>query len=204
MGKPLFQPRVTKLVTIPWKPEHEPQKRLYDAVTEYVREGYNKAIREKKGYIGFLMVLMQRLVTSSTRAITATLTRRLDVLNQLEDQYNQAIPLLDEDWVELDPQVQLESLLNTRFRALENESEEVKRLLELAHQVEARGADARAEALLEWIYTLQKEEADPDLKVLIFTEFIPTQEMLTEYLSSRGFTAVCLNGSMAMEQRVHV
>ena len=38
------------------------------------------AMREKKSYIGFLMILMQRLVTSSTCAIRTTLERRLEVL----------------------------------------------------------------------------------------------------------------------------
>lgn len=203
-GKPLFQPRITKLVAIPWKPEHEGQKRLYEATTEYVREGYNRALKEKKGYIGFLMILMQRLVTSSTRAISTTLTHRLEILNHPEEQVNQPGQLLEEEWSYLDGQDQLESILNTRLRALQNEKEEVQRLLDLARQVEARGTDARAEALLEWIYTLQKEESDPDLKLLIFTEFIPTQAMLAEFLSARGFSVVCLNGSMDMEQRVQV
>jgi len=203
-GKPLFQPRVTKLVAIPWKPEHEGQKNLYESVTEYVREGYNKAMKEKKGYIGFLMILMQRLVTSSTCAITATLSRRLEVLNQPDLQIGQPPSLFEEDWADLDGQGQLESIFNTRLSALQNEKAEVQRLLDLAQQVQARGPDARADALLEWIYTLQKEEADPDLKLLIFTEFIPTQAMLAEFLAARGFSVVCLNGSMDMEQRVQV
>ncbi|MFH1980502.1 MAG: C-terminal helicase domain-containing protein, partial [Pseudomonadota bacterium] len=42
------------------------------------------------------------------------------------------------------------------------------------------------------------------LKILIFTEFIPTQEMLAEFLAVRGFSVVCLNGSMDMDQRNHV
>ena len=203
-GKQLFQPRVTKLVAIPWKPEHEGQRHLYEAVTEYVREGYNQAMKEKKGYLGFLMILMQRLVTSSTRAIAVTLGRRLEVLSQPEELTGNTSSLFDEEWPDLDGQIQLESFLKSRVRALRNEKAEVQQLLELARQVEARGPDARANTLLEWIYTLQKEEAEPDLKILIFTEFIPTQEMLQEFLTSRGFSVVCLNGSLDMEQRVQV
>ena len=45
---------------------------------------------------------------------------------------------------------------------------------------------------------------DPDLKVLIFTEFIPTQEMLRQFLTDRGFSVVCLNGSLGMEERTAV
>jgi len=60
-GKALFKPRMTRLVTIEWRPQHRKQRLLYEAVTDYVREGYNQALKEKKGYIGFLMLLMQRL-----------------------------------------------------------------------------------------------------------------------------------------------
>ncbi len=68
-GKPLFKPRYTQLATVSWEERHREQQILYKAVTEYVREGYNQAILEKRSYIGFLMILMQRLVVSSTCAI---------------------------------------------------------------------------------------------------------------------------------------
>ena len=55
--------------------------------------------------------------------------------------------------------------------------------------------------MLEWIYKLQQEENDPNLKILIFTEFVPTQEMIGKFLSDRGFSVVSLNGSMNMEER---
>lgn len=38
----------------------------------------------------------------------------------------------------------------------------------------------------------------------MFTEFVPTQEMLRQFLSERGFAVVCLNGSMNMEERKRV
>ena len=68
-GKPLFLPRVTTLVPVQWEARHAEQKKLYEAVTHYVREGYNQAMLEKRSYIGFLMILMQRMMVSSTRAI---------------------------------------------------------------------------------------------------------------------------------------
>jgi hypothetical protein len=37
--------------------------------------------------------------------------------------------------------------------------------------------------------------------VLIFTEFVPTQQMLKEFLEARGISVVTLNGSMDMEER---
>jgi len=46
--------------------------------------------------------------------------------------------------------------------------------------------------LLDWIYRLQSEEGDPELKVLVFTKFVPTQEMLRRFLTESGFSVVCL------------
>src|SRR4029077_17898914 len=59
---PLFKPRLTQLVTIEWGSTHAQQRALYDSVTDYVRDGYNRAIREKQTAVGFLMILMQRLI----------------------------------------------------------------------------------------------------------------------------------------------
>jgi len=203
-GDPLFQPRQTRLVTVEWAAEHQRQQQLYDAVTEYVRAGYNQAIREKKSYIGFLMILMQRLVTSSTRAIRTTLERRLDVLRTPVEQLSLAAAIPAEEWADLDSQEQLDALLGIQLTALRNERSEVALLLQTAQQIEAAGPDAKAEALLDLIYTLQREEGDPDLKLLIFTEFVPTQEMLRDFLTERGFSVVCLNGSMDMAERQRV
>lgn len=204
-GEPLFQPRNTQIVTVAWSTKNRDQKRLYDAVTDYVREGYNQAIQQKKTYIGFLLILMQRLVTSSTRAICYTLERRLQALREPEEQLS-LFPAFaaNDDWMDLDGQEQMDAILSIRLKALKNEKAEVELLLELAKRSEAAGADAKAEALLDWIYRLQQEETNPDLKVLIFTEFVPTQEMLRDFLSDRGMSVVCLNGSMNLEERKQV
>ena len=202
-GNALFKPRITKLIGVSWE-GHADQKQLYDAVTEYVREGYNQAMREKKTYIGFLMILMQRLVTSSTRAIITTLEKRLAVLQEPGEQLTMLPVMVEDEWNELDGQDQLESFLKTRLAAMKNERAEVELLLTAARKVEARGPDAKAEALLEWIYKFQKEESDPDVKLLVFTEFVPTQQMLAEFLGNRGIPVACLNGSMSMEHRQQV
>lgn len=144
---------------------------------------------------------MQRLVTSSTQAIRTTLERRLEALTLPEEQLA-LFPITEEDWVDLDGQEQVETLIKTRLKALKNERSEVKLLLETAKRCEGAGPDAKAEALLEWIYRLQQEEGDPDVKVLIFTEFVPTQEMLQQFLTGRGFEVACLNGLMQMEERL--
>jgi superfamily II DNA or RNA helicase len=211
-GKPLFKPRRTQMVPVAWEARHYPQQRLYEAVTDYVRDGYNQALREKKRHIGFLMILMQRLVTSSTRAILTTLERREAVLkgNELRDRQLSlrfdAVNGSDAETQELydmDGQELLDELLS-RVSALKNERSHVETLLEAARACEQAGPDAKAEALIDWIYRLQAEENEPDLKVLIFTEFVPTQEMLKEFLETRGISVVTLNGLMDMDARRRV
>ena len=198
-GQPLFKPRVTRLQPVAWQARHGAQQRLYEAVTDYVRHGYNQALAAKQRHIGFLMILMQRLVTSSTAAIRTTLERRQALLNEPQPQ----MPLFDasdiDEWAELDGQTQVDIAVQTSGWV--QEKAEVDLLLSLARETEAQGTDAKAEALLELIYKLQQEENDPAMKVLIFTEFVPTQAMLAGFLESRGFSVALLNGSMDLDTR---
>ena len=198
-GQPLFKPRATRLLPVAWQDKHAAQQRLYESVTDYVCHGYNQALAAKQRHIGFLMILMQRLVTSSTAAIYTTLEKRLTLLETPQLQTS----LFDEpnvdDWAELDGQYQLDIAVQTS--GWEREKTEVETLLELARETERQGTDAKAEALLELIYKLQQEENAPQLKVLIFTEFVPTQAMLAKFLESRGFSVALLNGSMDLEAR---
>ena len=213
-GKPLFKPRRTQMVPVAWESRHHLQQLLYEAVTDYVREGYNQALREKKRHIGFLMILMQRLVVSSTRAIRTTLERRLAALKEGEQQASlrmaelenseEESESLDAEMAELydmDGQELLDELLKSHVSALQCEGSQVETLLDAAVRCEQGGPDAKAEALIDWIYELQAEEDEPDLKVLIFTEFVPTQQMLKGFLEARGISVVTLNGSMDMEER---
>lgn len=198
-GKPLFRPRMTRLHPVAWQDRHASQQKLYEAVTDYVRHGYNQAMAAKQRHIGFLMILMQRLVTSSTAAIRATLEKRQALLDQPQLQPSLFETADVDEWAELDGQTQVDLAIQTK--GWEMEKAEVDTLLDLARATEAQGTDAKAEALLELIYKLQQEENDPELKVLVFTEFVPTQAMLADFLESRGFSVTTLNGSMDLEAR---
>lgn len=213
-GKALFKPRRTEMIPVVWHQQHYLQEQLYEAVTDYVRDGYNQAIIEKKHHIGFLMILMQRLVVSSTRAIRTTLERRLAALQHQEkaaldrlrsdDTNDETQELSEEELSELydrDGQELLDELLKSHLTALTSEASTVKRLLDAATACELATPDAKAEELIDRIYQLQSEENDPELKMLIFTEFVPTQQMVREFLEARGISVVTLNGSMDMQER---
>ena len=199
-GKPLFKPRKTELVPVAWGEKHALQRHLYEEVTEYVKEGYNQAKAQKQNAIGFLMILMQRLVSSSSAAIAMTLSRRLVSLENTV--VEEELPLaFANDWAELDGQSQLDELIATSKQALENEKGDVLRLLNIAQECVAKESDTKAEALIDWLYQLQQEEHDPNLKMLVFTEFVPTQQMLTKFFTDRGISVVNLNGSMDLSER---
>ena len=78
-GNKLFKNRVTHLVSLNWDERHTLQRELYELVTDYVSKTYNKALRNRKKNMCliFLLIIMQRMVTSSTAAVRQSLERRL-------------------------------------------------------------------------------------------------------------------------------
>jgi superfamily II DNA or RNA helicase len=200
-GRPLFQPRSTTKVRVEWLPGRPRQRRLYDDVTSYAREGYDIGRREKNNSLVFLMLLMQRLVSSSTRAIEVALERRLDSLLELEASVatRRGDMRLDDDFWEADPELQATRALAATIR---HERQTVEGLVRLAGEARAEGNDAKLERLYDLVLQLAREDNDPLAKVLVFTEFVPTQEMLVAYLESMGIETAVLNGSMAVEDRL--
>ena len=212
-GEKLFKKRFTHLTPIKWKTEQELQRLLYFKVTEYVKKGYNKALLNKKPHVGFLMLLYQRLVVSSSAAVCTTLSKRLHVLKQLEEQiHNVGEPaeidnLLENLGVDLDlydleglsPEEQLEVLVVSSVDALDGEIKEIEDLVSIARQCMAMANDAKTEHLIHQLNDLEREQ--DSLKVLIFTEFVGTQSMLREKLELIGYKVVIINGSMDLEAR---
>jgi len=76
-GRPLFPERIA--TTVPYKLS-DAEAHLYKAVTEYVREEFNRAeaLQNEKqaGTVGFALTVLQRRLASSPDAILQSLTRR--------------------------------------------------------------------------------------------------------------------------------
>ena len=198
-GQPLFQPRITELRIAPYA-ERERERELYEAVTQYVRHGWDAARRDGRNAAAFLVLLMQRLVSSSTAAILGALEKRSSALGK----EGEATPLFidrGEDWAELTGEEQYEMLGNVRGPAWATERIEVSQLLKLAREAAAAGADAKVKAFFDLLAELRRSERDPKVKVLVFTEFLPTQEMLLGLLEHAGIPAVGINGTMGLAER---
>jgi SNF2 family DNA or RNA helicase len=168
-GTPLFPERIA--YTVPYKLS-EPEARLYKAVTEYVREEFNRAEAlendKRAGTVGFALTILQRRLASSPEAIYQSLRRRrerlesrlreLEVLQrggQAAPVVSLAIPALDADDVEdleeaPDNEVQAaeEEILDQATAArsineLKIEIETLKRLESLALAVRHSGMDTK-------------------------------------------------------------
>jgi len=198
-GTPLFQPRTTALETVPYG-DRRVEQTLYEAVTDYVRSGYARAKRERRPAIGFLVLLMQRLVSSSTAAIMAALERRAEALVG-EGEQTRLFAERAEQWGELSGEEQVEALAAARGAAWGDELREVEILLDLAKKASAAGMDAKAAFLLDLLRQIQRDEGDPAVKVVVFTEFVQTQQMLLRLLEGAGIPAASINGGMGLEER---
>jgi superfamily II DNA or RNA helicase len=206
-GQPLFLPRRTELRAIPWQERHQRQRDLYEAATAYARNGYNRALAKQQRHIGFLMVLLQRLVSSSTRAFAHTIERRLAVVRSLRPGSPGTQPPAGTGWfdprqaLEADGEQQITWAVGVDLQGQAEELAELETLLTTARQAEAAGPDPKAEALVDLLQQMQQETGNPEVKILIFTEFLPTQDMLAGFLRARGCTVGCLNGSLDLEDR---
>lgn len=197
-GRPLFLPRTTTMEVVRYG-DRTVERELYDAVTEYVREGYGRAVREKRPAVGFLVLLMQRLVSSSTAAILAALEKRAAALDAAPEQLE--LGSFAADWDDLSGEEQFERMLELRGHGWASERVEVHDLLQRARRAASSGIDAKVRHLFDLLRQLQASESDPEVKMLLFTEFLPTQEMLLNALASAGLSAVAINGGMSLAER---
>ena len=82
-GRPLFPERIA--YTVPYKLT-EAEARLYRAVTDYVREEFNRAEAlqndKRAGTVGFALTILQRRLASSPEAIYQSLRRRRERLER--------------------------------------------------------------------------------------------------------------------------
>lgn len=197
-GNLLFKNRITHLITLQWDERHSLQRELYQMVSSYVSKTYNKALRNKKKNMCliFLLIIMQRMVTSSTAAVKQSLERRLQVL---KTQSTRLGSLTEEDLEDLNIEDGVEEALEAMSLDMEEEISELERIIAVAKQAEFQHPDVKVEKLTDTLDMLLSE--DRNQKVIIFTEFVATQLYLRDLLVNRGYSVTILNGSMSVEDR---
>jgi len=210
-GKPLFPQRYA--YTIQYKLSDQ-EADLYNMVTNYVREEFNRADnleKGRKGTVGFALTVLQRRLASSPEAIFQSLRRRRErmELRLREEQALKRRPEVrlhdlpelknwdDEDFDDLDdaPETEAELMeqevmdLATASRTiaeLEAEIDTLKRLEQAALKVRRAGNDTKWKRLSE---TLQEnpemfDDHGSRRKLVVFTEQRDTLNYLRDSLAT--------------------
>lgn len=197
-GNKLFKNRITKAIELNWDERHTMQKELYELTSDYVAKGYNKAMRSRGKFMWliFLLIMMQRLVTSSTSAIRQSLEKRIKILKAQDFKVNK---LTEEEFAEMELEENIEDAIKAISLDIKEEIAELSAIILVAKQAEFQYLDVKIEPFIDIIDNLFSE--DKNNKVIVFTEFVATQDYLSNLLKIRGYTTSLLNGSMSIDER---
>ena len=158
-----------------------------------IAEGYREAERTQRNSIGFLMVIWQKLAASSSRALLKSLLGRRERLL-----HGSIVGTLFAEDAEEDLASDLEA--SDVIRQLPAESAyELSRIDQVIGLLERIDIDSKARTFVKELGELFR--ADPDAKVIVFTEFRETQDMLFELCSDQGWTAHRFHGQLSPIQK---
>ncbi len=221
-GRRLFPERRANTVGFSLSPL---ERELYDAVTAYVRDEFNRAERldsdRRRGNVGFAMTVLQRRLASSTAAIAASLTRRRERLERrlrVEPAEIAAPPEVDlddldevDDLPEAEANATTEQVVDqaTAARTVEELQAEIEHLRHLEALAERVRRDPNSDR--KWLELSRILSGDiltdgnmRRRKFVIFTEHRDTLNYLLERLRSlrgRHEAVVAIHGGMHREER---
>jgi len=202
VGKKLFPERIAE--TVPYELtalEHE----LYEQVTDYVRDGMNRADRiggKRKNTVGFALTVLQRRLASSPEAIYRSLVRRSERLERKkheilngtysDDEPNFDVSDFDDDDFNAEEIEELEEELLDAATAAQTVEElnaeliELTELIRVAKQVRDSGTDRKWTELSTILQdnALTTDKDGRPRKFIIFTEHRDTLEYLRARISS--------------------
>lgn len=181
--------------------KHQKQMMLYEAVTEYVRKGFNGAKKTNNSAVGLIMILFQRLVSSSTAAILSAMEGRLNRLRYGEDSVSDYTDDLDSPTEESVSEIDFEGLYQDDKTTLDDEEEILSNLIEQAKDCLDTEVDAKADSLLQKLQELKSTSGNSALKIIVFTEFRSTQQMLIDFFGQKGYSCSSINGSQDIDER---
>ena len=216
-GKPLFLPRQVKTMTFNLGVESPAEIELYNDLSRYVNEQYNRALSSnKRRNIAFALVILQRRLASSTYALYRSLERRKKRLEEMraqadafrEGRQRMAAPLFSLDEAEemseeerWEQEAIWETLSVAENRAeLEAEIQTLERLLAQAKAIIERGDEVKLRYFRQALNRLQ--EQDPGAKILIFTESRDTLAYLERRMRDWGYSVCTIHGGMSLEDRI--
>lgn len=221
-GKPLFPERIAYTVNYDLSPQ---EAALYQAVTEYVQEEFNRADKlnnDRKTTVGFALTILQRRLASSPEAIYQSLHRRIDRLEhrlaeerlgrRAEEYRNADWDDIDDDDLPPDEQEEMEEKVVDHASAaatiaeLEAEIRTLKRLEKMANDVRVSGIDRKWDELSHLLQdnaAMFGEDGQRE-KLIIFTEHKDTLNYLASKIRSlfgNDESVVTIHGGMLRDER---
>ena len=212
-GAPLFPPR--HAITVRYQLEGD-EYELYERVTSYVENNFNRALSANNRNVTFALIVLQRRLASSLRAIRRSLDNRCMRLRNLRAEVERdanawerlrmnRLEIADDDDMSEDQRWDLEQealrfTVAANIDELDAEIEALEELVLLAEQVESRQPERKLEELRAVIQRLDREH--PGEKLLIFTEAKDTLDYLLEKLAEWGVATAAIHGGMKPEDRV--
>lgn len=213
-GRPLFPPRHAQTVSYTLE---GPEWELYQQVTHYVETNFNRALSVDNRNVTFALIVLQRRLASSVRAIRRSLENRRDRLMQLRDEVLRDPNLLEEvrrqppDMIEDDEDLTederwgleeqaLRYTVARNIEELEYEIHQLGDLITLAMEAEREGPERKLAELENVMRHLDLQRTGD--KLLIFTEAKDTLDYLVENLEDWGFSVVTIHGGLSPEERI--
>jgi len=227
-GSKLFPPRIAKTANYKLS---DPEAALYAAVTDYVKEQFNKADQldgGRKGTVGFALTALQRRLASSPEAIYQSLKRRRNKLKRrVEDEklrqrgqilaetldtnvpeniWDSADDLSAEDYENLEETVVDQATAAQTIAELEAEIVILEGLEEQARQVVHSGQDRKWDELSCLLQDTpeMRDETGRQRKLIIFTEHRDTLNYLAVKicgLIGGDEAVVMIHGGVKREER---
>ena len=148
------------------------ERAALELVEDYVQHGFALAESERENALAFVMVLFQKLMASSIRALSRSLAGRRERLLARAAPVRQSAAFLKQAFEE---QEAADAIAEANLH-----EEEAAELDALVHALEALPRDSKGEEFVRQIQILFEE--DREAKVLVFTEFRETQNYLRELL----------------------
>lgn len=213
-GKPLFLPRHVQTKPFRLGAESEREMELYNALSEYIREQYNRFSEDsqKRNNVAFALVILQRRLASSTYALRISLQRRQKRLTELlesvtlqvdtaptEQQRDEIEDLGEAERWEREQQWEVLSVAENR-EELEDEIKTLKHLERKAQQIIDSEKEIKLQQLKKALDELSGQH--PNERILIFTEYFDTLDYLAQKVEAWGFSVSVIHGKMPHEKRV--
>lgn len=205
-GTPLFPKRTTKTISFELSVE---EQELYEEVTAYVREHFNRAKQNNKPNVAFAMMILQRRLSSSLDAIYLSLVRRKEKLEDLlhTQQQIQPIDLDDLEEIAAEEQEELEMQLEGEAETLD--LEELQLEIDVLSGLVDKAASIRRQDVERKYIELEQTLFGPNgllakgEKILIFTESKDTLYYLENILLAHPNVpeVAKIIGNFSMDQR---